>query len=124
MKAMVLRAPKDLVADDVAVPAADPARDVLVRVTHSGICGTDYKIYSGAIPVSYPRVMGHEMVGEAVDVGSARDVRNGNRVIVDPQLYCGVCFHCGIGQTHLCPKGMLIGRDIDGGFAEFVAAPA
>ena len=60
MKAMVLRAPWELVADDVSSPAADP-RQVLVRMTHSGICGTDYKIYSGAIPVSYPRVMGHEM---------------------------------------------------------------
>src|SRR4051812_46381427 len=49
MKAMVLRAPRDLTADEVAPPARGP-RDVLVRVTHSGICGTDYKIYSGAIP--------------------------------------------------------------------------
>ena len=70
MKGMVLRAPTDLVADDVAVPAADPARDVLVRVTHSGICGTDFKIYSGAIPVSYPRIMGHEMIGEVVSDGN------------------------------------------------------
>src|SRR5438105_13810677 len=114
MKGMVLRAPTDLVADDVAVPAADPARDVLVRVTHSGICGTDYKIYSGAIPVSYPRVMGHEMAGEVIDAGDGAAVRRGDRVIVDPQLYCGTCFHCRIGQTHLCPKGILIGRDVNG----------
>ena len=96
---------------------------MLVRVTHSGICGTDYKIYSGAIPVSYPRVMGHEMAGEVVSADGG-SVRPGDRVIIDPQLYCGTCFHCRIGQTHLCPKGMLIGRDINGGFAEFVAAPA
>jgi len=123
MKAMVLRAPKDLVADDVAVPAADPARDVLVRVTHSGICGTDFKIYSGAIPVSYPRIMGHEMVGEVVSAGDGA-VGPGDRVVVDPELYCGACFHCRIGQTHLCPNGRLLGRDANGGFADFVAAPA
>ena len=120
---MVLRAPWDLVPDEVSRPLLD-SRDVLVRVTHSGICGTDYKIYTGAIPVHYPRVMGHEMAGEVVDAGGAGDLRVGRRVIIDPQLYCGTCFHCRIGQTHLCPKGMLIGRDINGGFAEFVAAPA
>ena len=120
---MVLRAPWELVPDEVSRPPLDPSQ-VLVRVTHSGICGTDYKIYSGAIPVSYPRVMGHEMAGEVVDAGSAGALRPGDRVIIDPQLYCGACFHCRIGQTHLCPNGMLIGRDTNGGFAEFVAAPA
>jgi 2-desacetyl-2-hydroxyethyl bacteriochlorophyllide A dehydrogenase len=118
---MVLRGPYDLVPDEVARPPLD-SRQILVRVTHSGICGTDYKIYSGAIPVSYPRVMGHEMAGEVAE--SAGTFRLGDRVIIDPQLYCGACFHCRSGQTHLCPNGMLIGRDTNGGFAEFVAAPA
>jgi len=117
---MVLRAPKDLVADEVARPAPDGAQDVLVRVTHSGICGTDFKIYTGAIPVSYPRIMGHEMVGVVVGDGA---LRSDVRVIVDPELYCGECFHCRIGQTHLCPNGRLLGRDANGGFAEYVAAP-
>jgi threonine dehydrogenase-like Zn-dependent dehydrogenase len=92
--------------------------------THSGICGTDFKIYSGAIPVRYPRIMGHEMIGEVVEGGDAAGFRPGDRVIVDPELYCGACFHCRIGQTHLCPKGMLLGRDANGGFAEYVAPPA
>src|ERR1043166_3696734 len=119
---MLLRGPRDLVPGDVPQPQAGP-RDVVVRVTHSGICGTDYKIFSGAIPVSYPRVMGHEMTGDVIDAG-AGTFRPGDRVIVDPQLYCGTCFHCRIGQTHLCPKGILIGRDVNGGFGERVAAPA
>ncbi len=115
MKAMVLRAPWELVQDDVARPRVTGG-DVLVRVTHSGICGTDFKIFTGAIPVSYPRIMGHEMVGETVE--------RGDRVIVDPELYCGACFHCRIGQTHLCPHGILLGRDANGGFADYVTAPA
>jgi len=123
MKAMVLRAPWQLVQDEVAGPARGSGR-VLVRVTHSGICGTDFKIFSGAIPVSYPRIMGHEMIGEVVDAGDAATFRSGERVIIDPELYCGGCFHCRIGQTHLCPDGMLVGRDTNGGFAEYLDAPA
>jgi 2-desacetyl-2-hydroxyethyl bacteriochlorophyllide A dehydrogenase len=123
MKAMVLRAPWELVPDEVSRPLLDP-RHVLVRVTHSGICGTDYKIYSGAIPVSYPRIMGHEMTGEVVDAGGVSGLRPGDRVIIDPELYCGTCFHCRIGQTHLCPNGILVGRDADGGFADYVTAPS
>jgi len=122
MKAMVLTAPGELVLDEVARPARG-AGDVLVRVTHSGICGTDYKIFNGAIPVRYPRIMGHEMAGEVVDAGPG-PLRPGDPVIVDPELYCGTCFHCRIGQTHLCPDGQLLGRDANGGFAEYLAAPA
>jgi 2-desacetyl-2-hydroxyethyl bacteriochlorophyllide A dehydrogenase len=120
---MVLRAPREIVAGEVPQPRVDP-NQVVVQVTHSGICGTDYKIYSGAIPVTYPRVMGHEMTGHVVDPGGMSALGKGDRVIVDPQLYCGACFHCRIGQTHLCPRGILIGRDVNGGFAELVAAPS
>jgi 2-desacetyl-2-hydroxyethyl bacteriochlorophyllide A dehydrogenase len=115
MRAMVLRAPSELALDDVALPEV-PAGHVLVRITHSGLCGTDLKIYKGAIPAGYPLIMGHEMVGEVVG--------RGDRVIVDPVLYCGTCFHCRIGQTNLCPAGGLIGRETNGGFAEYAAVPA
>jgi 2-desacetyl-2-hydroxyethyl bacteriochlorophyllide A dehydrogenase len=121
MKAMVLTGPGELVLDEVAKPGGS-ANQVLVRVTHSGICGTDYKIFNGSIPVRYPRIMGHEMVGEVADPGDST-FKAGERVIIDPELYCGNCFHCRIGQTHLCPNGQLLGRDANGGFAEFLAAP-
>jgi 2-desacetyl-2-hydroxyethyl bacteriochlorophyllide A dehydrogenase len=123
MKAMVLSAPNELALGEVARPVIGEGQ-VLVRVTYSGICGTDYKIYSGAIPVRYPRIMGHEMIGEVVEASPGAAVRPGDRAIIDPELYCGACFHCRIGQTHLCPNGMLLGRDANGGFAEYVTAPA
>jgi len=119
MKAMVLRAPSDLALDDVALPPV-PAGHVLVRITHSGLCGTDLKIYKGAIPARYPLIMGHEMVGEV----AGGETHSGERVIIDPVLYCGNCFHCKIGQTNLCPAGGLIGRETNGGFAEYAAVPA
>jgi 2-desacetyl-2-hydroxyethyl bacteriochlorophyllide A dehydrogenase len=121
MKAMVLRAPHDVALEAVAEPKPG-ADQVLVRVSHSGICGTDLKIYHGAIPVQYPRIMGHEMVGVVVEGGDER-IRNGQRVIVDPCLFCGVCYACRAGRTSLCPNGGLVGRDSNGGFAEYLIAP-
>lgn len=121
MKAMVLRAPRDLRASEVERPT--PGRgQVLVRVTNSGVCGTDLKIYKGAIPVPHPLIMGHEMIGELVE-GGDDSIRKGDRVIVDPVNFCGECFSCRAGQTNLCPNGLLLGRDTNGGFAEFIAAP-
>jgi 2-desacetyl-2-hydroxyethyl bacteriochlorophyllide A dehydrogenase len=122
MKAMVLRATGDLQMSDVDSPSLK-AGDVLVRVTHSGICGTDLKIFNGGIPVQHPLIMGHEMIGQVVE-GNGCDHEPGQRVVVDPVLFCGHCFHCRHGQTHLCPDGTLLGRDHDGGFAEYVTAPA
>jgi 2-desacetyl-2-hydroxyethyl bacteriochlorophyllide A dehydrogenase len=140
MKAMVLRAPSDLVLDEVARPQPRPGQ-VLVRVTHSGVCGTDYKIYNGSIKVPYPLIPGHEMAGELVDVGRVPpstdatgggpavgdrpgELKPGDRVIVDPETYDGTCFYCQKGLTNLCPNGALIGRDVDGGFAEYLMVPA
>ncbi len=123
MKAMVLRAPGELGPGDVPLPALRPG-EVLVRITHSGICGTDLKIYNGSIPVRYPLIMGHEMIGEVAGGEPGANIRAGDRVIVDPAIFCGTCFHCRNGQTNLCPNGSLIGRDSDGGFADYAVVPA
>ncbi len=122
MRAVVLRKPFDLALADVARP--DPgAGDVLVRMTHSGICGTDLKIYSGAMPAPYPIIMGHEMAGEVIGGADGTRIRAGDRVLVDPVLYCGTCVDCRAGRTNLCPNGGVIGREVNGGFADYVVAP-
>jgi 2-desacetyl-2-hydroxyethyl bacteriochlorophyllide A dehydrogenase len=122
MKALVLRRPYDLMVSDVATP--EPAHDqVLVRVTNSGICGTDLKIFTGAMPARYPVIMGHEMAGEVLDGADDSRIRRGDRVLVDPVLFCGACFDCRAGRTNLCPNGAVIGREVDGGFADFVVVP-
>jgi len=124
MKAVQVTAPGRLAYTDVAEPAggaADP--EALVRVETVGICGTDVKILSGGIPVTYPRVMGHEMVGEVID-GGATGVAAGQRVMIDPAISCGSCALCQEGRTNLCLHGGLLGRDADGVWAELVTAPA
>lgn len=122
MKAMVLEAPTQIAVHNVEVPKPE-AGQTLVRITHSGICGTDRKIYEGGIPVHHPLIMGHEMVGEIVKGRSGDGAREGAKVIIDPCLYCGNCFHCRAGQSHLCPHSKTLGRDIDGGFADYMTSP-
>jgi 2-desacetyl-2-hydroxyethyl bacteriochlorophyllide A dehydrogenase len=122
MRAVVLRQPYDLVVADVARPEPAP-HQVLIRVTNSGICGTDLKIFTGAMPARYPVIMGHEMAGEVIEDAGHSAVGGDDRVLVDPVLFCGTCFDCLAGRTNLCPHGAVIGREVDGGFAEFVVAP-
>ena len=122
MKAMVLRSPRNLSLAQVEDPAPIAA-GALIRVTHTGVCGTDLKIFNGAIPVQYPRIMGHEMVGEVEESSDLNVCKPGDRLIVDPMVSCGTCFHCRIGQSNLCRNGFVLGRDADGGFAEWIVAP-
>ena len=121
MKAVVLRNAFDLAVCDVAAPQPTPEQ-MLVRVSHSGICGTDLKIFTGTMPAAYPIIMGHEITGELVREGGD-SVPTGGRVLVDPVVFCGSCTHCRAGRTHLCQKGAVIGREVNGGFADYVVAP-
>ncbi len=104
MKAAVLYGPRDLRVE----PAPDPTPDVgevVVRVGAAGLCGTDYRIWSGDRPVRYPLVMGHEFIGEVVAVGEgAGNVKPGDRVAVEPNYSCGVCRLCLEGNRNLCPS--------------------
>lgn len=121
MKAVVLRRPGDLVVTDIDTPRPGPD-DALVRVRNSGVCGTDLKIFTGAMPASYPVIMGHEISGDLVDGNTGAP--DGAAVLVDPVLYCGTCFECAAGRTNLCAAGGVIGREVNGGFAEYVVAPS
>lgn len=120
MRAAVVNAANDVAVVDVPNPADDRNADAkaLVAVSHAGMCGTDVKVATGAIPVAYPRVMGHELVGTVLR--SSR-LPEGTRVVLDPVQSCRHCVQCLADNTHLCANGGLMGREIDGGFAEFVA---
>lgn len=122
MRAMVLDQLGRIASKSVDIPATQHG-EVLIGVNHSGICGTDLKIFTGKIPALYPLIMGHEISGTVVDATGA-SVPVGTRVLVDPMISCKRCFYCRAGQTNLCPNGRLIGRDSDGGFAEYVAVPS
>ena len=124
MRAAILRAPRDLELSETPTPAPGPG-DALVRVGVAGLCGTDYRIWSGGRSVAYPRVMGHEFVGhvEAIGEGVTR-VAVGDRVAVEPNYSCGACPLCREGNRNLCLARVAIGIDVDGCFAEVVRVPA
>ncbi|WP_221446009.1 zinc-dependent alcohol dehydrogenase family protein [Lipingzhangella halophila] len=99
---------------------------VVVRVGACGICGTDLHIADGEFPPSpYPLVPGHEFSGEIVETGSGApaDLRAGDRVAVDPSLFCGYCDACSAGRGNLCANWGAIGDTVDGAFAEYVSVP-
>jgi 2-desacetyl-2-hydroxyethyl bacteriochlorophyllide A dehydrogenase len=109
----------------VTVPRPEPAvGDVLIRVGPAGLCGTDFGIWTGDRPVSYPRVLGHEFAGQVVAIGTAvTRVRVGDRVVVEPNYACGTCALCREGNRNLCLARTAIGIDVDGCFAEIVRVP-
>ena len=121
MKAMVLERPNKLALRTIDDPRPEEGQ-VLIRTTHAGICGSDTKIYEGKMPAIYPVIMGHEIVGKVVDGDTTPATKPGTRVLVDPVLFCGKCFYCLRSDTHLCPNGVLMGREINGGFADYCIA--
>ena len=127
MMSVVLDAPNELRLEERAEPRPGPS-EALVEVHSTGICGTDLSILAGKIPVTHPLVLGHEMVGTILELNGGippgRRLSQGDRVLVDPVVYCGTCYQCAKGQVNLCPNGALMGRDRDGGFSNTVAVPA
>jgi len=96
--------------------------EALIKVEYAGICGTDLHIYKGLHPrAKAPLVMGHEISGIVEEIrANKKDIKIGNRVVINPLISCGNCFPCREGRPHLCPNLNLVGIDQDGGFAEYV----
>lgn len=102
--------------------------DVLIRVKKGGICGTDLHIYNwdawAQSTIKIPTIIGHEFVGEIVDVGSnVVDFKPGDIVSAEGHLVCGRCRNCMAGRRALCANTRGIGVNTDGGFAEYIAVP-
>lgn len=124
MKAAVLHAVGDLRYEDVPVPKI-AAGEVLVKVRAAGVCGSDIPRVMTKGTYSFPLVLGHEFAGEVAQVGDNVSTFNvGDRVAVFPLIPCGKCAYCQIGEYAQCDDYDYLGSRRDGGFAEYVAAPA
>lgn len=107
--------------------AAPGPREVFVRNKACGICGTDVHIYhgeKGSADVTPPVVLGHEYSGQVVAVGAeVTAVKVGDCVTIDPNMYCGKCYHCRKGQKQFCDSMIAVGVNFNGGFAEYSMVP-
>jgi 2-desacetyl-2-hydroxyethyl bacteriochlorophyllide A dehydrogenase len=123
VRAAVIRESHDVDVMTVEDPAPGP-RDVVVEVAACGICGTDLHILDGEFAPSLPIIPGHEFAGTVVALGSGvREMAPGQRVAVDPSLYCNECHYCRIGRGNLCERWNAIGVSVPGGAAQFAVAP-
>lgn len=124
MRVARFHAPGDVRLEDAPEPTAGP-REVKIRVRACSTCGTDVKISRfGHHHIHPPRVMGHEIAGEVVEVGS--EVEGwvpGDRVQVIAAIPCGECAFCAKGQMNICPNQVSMGYHFDGGFAELMVVP-
>lgn len=124
MKAVVVAEPNRLVIEDVRMPSPGP-KEVLLKVTSVGLCGTDLHILAGHYAPRLPVIPGHEFAGIAVEVGAeVVDVLVGDHVTADPNIYCGECIRCRGGRSNLCENTSAVGIDRPGAMAEFVLVPA
>jgi 2-desacetyl-2-hydroxyethyl bacteriochlorophyllide A dehydrogenase len=127
MKALVLTGTKQFAIQDLPTPKIGP-QDVLINTAYAGVCGTDHDLYAGrpgsaaAVP---PIVLGHENSGVVAAVGEqVSRVQPGDRVAVDPNIYCGQCEFCLTQRPELCDHLSAVGVTRDGGLAEQFSAPA
>ena len=128
MKAIVLEQPGQLKLHDVAAPTTAGPGQALVRVRRVGICGTDLHAYGGRQNFfSYPRVMGHELAVEVLQIGASEfelDYAVGDQCCVIPYLHCGECVACRRDKSNCCVGMQVLGVHVDGGMRERFTVPA
>jgi len=132
MRALVKEAPgPGMVLRDVPRPRIG-ANEVLIKVQHAGVCGTDVHIWEwdawASARLRPPVVVGHEFAGTIAEVGPEAGTGGllsvGDRVTAEGHIVCGHCRPCRSGDAHVCVRTRIIGVDRDGAFAEYIAMPA
>ncbi|MGB7337453.1 MAG: zinc-dependent alcohol dehydrogenase family protein [Phototrophicaceae bacterium] len=123
MKAIVFPSEKQIKVEQVDDPICGDD-DVVIQVTSCGICGTDLHIYRGEYFSEFPLIPGHEFHGKVAEIGkNVSQYKVGDRVTVDPNLYCGKCSRCRNEQSNQCLNLQAVGVTRNGGFAEYVTVP-
>lgn len=110
-----------------SLPQSPGEGEVLIKVAYCGICGTDVHLYHGKMDhrVTFPQVLGHEMSGEILEVGSGVEgFAGGDRVVVRPLAHCGSCPACEAGHLHICQNLKFLGIDTPGAFQARWTVPA
>ncbi len=126
MNTLVLEEPGRFKWKQTEKPVISKPQEVLVKVKTMGVCGTDIHAFGGNQPFfSYPRVLGHELAVEVVEIGE--DVQNlkvGDLCSVEPYLNCGECHACNKGKSNCCETLKVLGVHVDGGMTDYLVLPA
>jgi threonine dehydrogenase-like Zn-dependent dehydrogenase len=127
MQAVVFHGEGKWAFESAPMPQIAADDDVLLRVERASICGTDIHILT--TPPGHPAtpgsILGHEYVATVVDVGPGiGHLQPGDRVVIDPNITCGLCRYCRLGMTNVCENMTTLGIFRHGGLAEFNLAPA
>ncbi len=121
MKAVIFESPNQAKIIDVPDPVIKE-NEVLIKVKASGVCGTDVHIYEGDFIGTYPIIPGHEFSGEVIEVGKdVISVKLGDKVAVDPCIFCRKCSFCRENQENFCRDLKAYGVHLNGGFAEMAS---
>lgn len=125
MKSIRLEKPGEIKLAKIDIPNPK-SEEALIKVKSVGICGSDIAAFKGANPlVTYPRTIGHEIAGEILAIPeNSKGLKVGDRVIVDPYLYCGHCYPCSLGRTNCCEDLKVLGVHVEGGMVEYFTHPA
>ena len=125
MKAVFLETAKRVSIKEVANPIRGED-EVLIKVRAASICGSDTAAYKGSNTMGiFPRILGHEIAGEVLEIpeGNNTGIKVGDRVVIEPYIYCGTCYPCSIGRTNSCLNLSVIGVFADGGMSEYYTHP-
>ncbi|MGL5100019.1 MAG: zinc-binding alcohol dehydrogenase family protein [Fusobacteriaceae bacterium] len=125
MKVLQVEQPGKIVLVEREIPKIEKSDDVIIKVKAVGICGSDMHIYHGTSPVAtYPRVVGHEVVGEVIELGAeVSHLKKGDKVVLEPMIACGECYACKSNRPNACANLIVRGCHVDGGFQEYYKAP-
>src|SRR4051812_518616 len=101
------------------------ADHAIIKIKRIGVCGTDLHAFRGTQPFfSYPRVLGHELSGQLVEVDNAPGFEVGEAVTFIPYFNCGVCVACRSGKPNCCVNIQVCGVHADGGMVEYLQVPS
>jgi threonine dehydrogenase-like Zn-dependent dehydrogenase len=122
MQAVVFKEPFKVAVEQRPIPTVQDPEDIVVKVTYTALCGSDLHTYRGIEPSPPGPIMGHEFMGEIVEVGSdVTALQKGDRVVSAFTTSCGKCFYCKQGFSSRCEKNTLFGCErLDGAQAEYV----
>ncbi len=123
MKAVSFKVPGYLEIIEKNLPQPKEG-ELLIEIDSCGVCGTDFHIYHGTSPANKNVILGHEFSGIIAEKGeNCSDFQIGEKIAVDPNIYCGICSYCREGKIQFCVKHRALGVTQDGGFAEYVLIP-